>query len=137
MVLGAVACRSDGATVPAAATSVAMVRAGLVAELAANPLVATPTDINALEIDLPDVPRAFDSSDVALAAMIRATGGRAFIGLKSPMSFAANRQVRMTTDSMSARVRQVRRGLRAALSANEAVAGLNEIAGMGIEVLGY
>lgn len=137
MLFGAVACQSDGATVPAGATSAEMVRGGLIAELAANTQVATPTDIDALEMDLPDEPRAIDSSDVALAAAIRASGGRAFIGLKAPESLAANGQVRMATDSMSASARQVRRGLRAALSASEAVAALNEVAGMGVEVLGY
>ncbi len=120
-----------------AALSASGPRATLIAELASNPAIGSPTDIAAIEMDLPELPRPYDQSDSALAAALTESSGRAFIGLKGKSSSRAVRSVRMVTDDMSPPGRRVPKALRGALSASDVSSGLNELAGLGLEVLRY
>ena len=60
-----------------AALSASGPRATLIAELASNPAIGSPTDIAAIEMDLPELPRPYDQSDSALAAALTESSGRA------------------------------------------------------------
>lgn len=105
--------------------------------LAVNPNVGQPIDIPALEMDLPPSPRPWDQNDSALVATLQRANGRAFIGLKSPVSPRAAQTGRMVEDAVAPAGRLTLRGTRAPLRATDATTGLNQLAALGLEVLQY
>lgn len=105
--------------------------------LALNPSVGQPVDVSALEMDLPPTPRPWDQSDSSLVATLQRANGRAFIGLKSVVSPRAAQTGRMVEDALAPAGRLTLRGTRAALRATDATTGLNQLAGLGLEVLQY
>jgi subtilisin len=99
--------------------------------------VVTPRDVPALVMDLPPEPRSWDTDDQALIAAVTEAKGRAYIGLKSAESARVSATARVEPQEAWRPDVMVRKGTRAALSADEVRLGLRMLEERGVRGLGY
>lgn len=112
--------------------------------LAGSASIRHPRDLPSLDIQLPDAPPPWASSDSLLEEAIRESKGRAFVGFKNPASIRTHATSRLAAAEIPLRAaarfagqRMVRRGTRAPISAQSIESGLADIEARGGRVLSY
>lgn len=131
---------------PASATAVRSVPVtpSLAASSPGSASIRPPRDLPSLDIQLPDVPPPWASSDSLLEEAIGEAKGRVFVGFKNPASIRTNATSRLAAAEIPQRAagrfvgqRMVRRGTRAPITAQSIESGLSDIQARGGRILSY